>query len=160
MLSDEQHAVDRKRASTERQRFRDRRVQLHRREFLQPRLAHIVVANLIDVDRDQIHCRVMVRSVPAIAFEEAVDNVLGVGVLEVRRADCRDLGPAPGRLESPRRTLRAQDGGSGCNAREQCAPGDFHAASTLNSHSVRCHGLRLIHEDHEGTKFTKKDDEQ
>ena len=50
-----------------------------------------VVAGLVDVERHQIHCRIMVGAVPAVAIEEAIDDVLGVGILEVGGGDGGDF---------------------------------------------------------------------
>ena len=47
---------------------------------------------LVDVDRNQIHRRLVVAAIPAVAFEKAVDNVLAVRVLAVFGNDGSDLG--------------------------------------------------------------------
>jgi len=111
MFPNQNHAIDGELRAAQRQRFRDRRIQLHRRKLLQPALAHIVFADLIDVDRDEVHWWVMPCPVPAIAFEEPVDDMLRVRVLEVCRAD--------GRQPRPRGTsLRTQCDRRGSHAGE------------------------------------------
>ena len=111
VLSDEHDAVDGERAPAESQGLCDRRIQLHRWELAEASLAHIVVPDLVDVDRDEIHLRVMMGPIPAVPFEEAVDDMLRVGKLEIRRADRGQL--------RPRRTpLGPQHQGGGSHAEE------------------------------------------
>ena len=54
--------------------------------------AQVVGADLVDVERDQVHGRIMVRAVPAVAIQKAVDDVLGVRVLEVGGDDGGEFG--------------------------------------------------------------------
>ena len=111
VLSDEHHAVDAERAPAEGQGLCNRRIQLHRWELAEASLAHIVVPDLVDVDRDEIHVGVMMRPVPAVPLEETVHNVLRMGILEIGRADRGQL--------RPRRTpLGPQHQGSGSHAEE------------------------------------------
>ena len=39
--------------------------------------------DLVDVERDQVHLGPMVATIPAVAFEKAVGDVLSMGVLVV-----------------------------------------------------------------------------
>jgi hypothetical protein len=118
MLADEQHAIDRKRAPSQGKRLRYGGKPFHGGKFLQPRPAHVIVTNLVDVDRDQIHLRVMVSAVPAIALEETIDDVLRMGVLEVRGADRGELGS--------RFALRREHEGRGAHSEKQGSPRDLH----------------------------------
>src|ERR1039458_6193632 len=45
--------------------------------------AQVVGAGLVDVERHQVHGRIMVRAVPAVTIQQAVDDVLRVRVLEI-----------------------------------------------------------------------------
>ena len=54
--------------------------------------AEVVGTDLVDVEGEQVHFRVMEFAVPAIAVEEAVDDVLGVGVFEEDGADGCEFG--------------------------------------------------------------------
>ena len=49
--------------------------------------AQIIVADLVDIERNQIEWRVMILAVPAVPVEEPVNNVLGVRVLEISGDD-------------------------------------------------------------------------
>ena len=55
-----------------------------------------VVPDLVDVERDQVHGRAVMPAVPAVAFEEAVDDVLSVGVLVIGGGDRGNSGSAYG----------------------------------------------------------------
>ena len=68
----------------------------------------------------------VVRTVPAVAFEEAVDDVLGVGVLEVDGGDGGDFRPRGTRL----RACQQRD----CSrARQQFAARDLAFSSHASS---------------------------
>ena len=54
--------------------------------------AEVVGAHLIDIERHQVHGRIMVRAVPAVAIEKAVDDVLRVRVLEIGGDDGGEFG--------------------------------------------------------------------
>jgi hypothetical protein len=47
-------------------------------------LEEVTLASLIDVQRYDIHFRVMIPTVPAIAVQETVHNVLGMGIFLIR----------------------------------------------------------------------------
>ena len=55
-------------------------------------MAEIILANLIDIERNQVHRRAVVTIVPAIAFKKPIDKVLGVRIFVVDRADTGDPG--------------------------------------------------------------------
>ena len=69
-----------------------------------------VGVDLVDVERDEVHCGPMVATIPAIAFQEAVDDVLGVGVFVVDGGDGGDLG-AVGHGVIPGRVVGNEFGG-------------------------------------------------
>jgi hypothetical protein len=50
-------------------------------------LEEVALAVLIDVERDDIHLRVVIDTVPSVAVEEAVDDVLGMEISSIRRND-------------------------------------------------------------------------
>ena len=78
VLADQHHAVHGQFAAAERQRFGDGRIDLHAgRRAARSRLRSSL-SDLVDVERHQIHGRMMMRAVPAVAVEKAVDDVLGV----------------------------------------------------------------------------------
>ena len=94
MLADDDDAVHREFAAAERQRLRDRRIHLHRRKALGAIPAQVAVSPIWSTYSETRSIGgMMVRSVPAVAFEEAVDDMLRVGILEVCRGDGRDLRP-------------------------------------------------------------------
>ena len=92
VLADEQDAVDGQIGSVQRQGVGDGGVDRHVGKAGRSILAQIAFGTLIHVQRDQIHGRVVVPAVPAVAFEEAVADVLGVGVLAVLGDDAGDFG--------------------------------------------------------------------
>ncbi len=118
VLADNDDAIDRQLAAAERQRFGDRRIHLHRREALGALAAQVAIVDLIDVERHQVHRRMMMCAIPAVAFEEPVDDVLRVGILEVRRRDRGDFRPC-------RPRLRARQKRRGSRARQQLAARDL-----------------------------------
>ena len=83
MLADQHHAVDRQFVAAQRQRFGDGGTELHGRMARRASRLRSFVAHLVDVERHQVHGRTVVRAVPAVAVEKAVDDVLRVRVLEV-----------------------------------------------------------------------------
>jgi hypothetical protein len=111
VLSDQHHPVDGKRAPAERQGLCDRRIQLQVGEFAEAGRAHVVVPDLVEVDRDEIHLGMMMGPVPAVPLEEAVDDMLCVGIFEVGGAD-------RGKLRPRRTPLGPQHQGGGSDAEE------------------------------------------
>jgi hypothetical protein len=57
------------------------------------KLAKAQHRDLFHIQRDQVHRRVMVRTVPTVPFEEAIHDVLPVGIFEVCRRDRCDFRP-------------------------------------------------------------------
>ena len=49
--------------------------------------AQIVRAHLVDIQRNQVHFRMMMRAVPAVSFQKAVDDMLRVRILPVDGGD-------------------------------------------------------------------------
>ncbi len=82
VLSNQHHAVNRELIAAKRESFGNCRIDLHRRMPGGAFPAEIVGADLVDVQRYQIHLRTVVRTVPAIPIEKPVNDVLGMGVLE------------------------------------------------------------------------------
>ena len=91
MFTDEQHTINGQVIRPQRERVSNRRVDLHGREARRPISAQIPIRHLIDVERDQIHRWPMVMAIPAIAFEKAVDKVLGMGILVDNSTDGGDF---------------------------------------------------------------------
>ena len=54
--------------------------------------AEIGSAHLVDVERHQIHGRIMMRTVPTVTVQEAVHDMLSVRILEVGGDDCGEFG--------------------------------------------------------------------
>jgi hypothetical protein len=54
-------------------------------------LEEISLSSLIDIQRHHIHLRVVVRTIPPIAIEKTVHNVLGMEIFLVRSDHCRKL---------------------------------------------------------------------
>ena len=81
------HSIHREFAGAARQRFPDGGVDLHGREARCAIATQIVGAHLVDVQRNQIHLRMMVRAVPAVSLQIPVDDVLRVRVLSVDGCD-------------------------------------------------------------------------
>jgi hypothetical protein len=48
-------------------------------------LKEVTLAMLIDVERDDIHRWMVIDTVPSIAIEKAVDDVLGMEISSIRR---------------------------------------------------------------------------
>ena len=61
--------------------------------------------SLVDVERDQVHGRMVVPSVPTVTVEKAIDDVLGVGVFVVDGDDGGDAGAGSSRRFSARNLL-------------------------------------------------------
>ena len=86
VLADNDDAIHREFAGAARQRFGDggidfiagKRWRDRRQVFAE------VPWSLIDVERNQVHRWMMVHAVPAVAFQEAVDDVLAVRKLRSR----------------------------------------------------------------------------
>jgi hypothetical protein len=79
MLADDQHAIDAKLWSTQRQRFRDTRINLHSVPAF-PVAAQVTLGKLVHVKRHQIHGRPMMPALPPVPFEKAIDEMLRMSV--------------------------------------------------------------------------------
>lgn len=55
-------------------------------------VAQVAFPHLVDIERHYVHGRVMVGALPSVTVQEPVNDVLGVGVFEVRRDNCCKLG--------------------------------------------------------------------
>lgn len=51
--------------------------------------AQVVGADLIDIERHQVHGRIMMGAVPAVTVQKAVDDMLRMRILEIRRDNSR-----------------------------------------------------------------------
>ena len=90
VLADEHDAVHGEFVVALGERLPNRRVDRHRREAFRAVAAQVVVSHLVDVERHHLHLGAMVPAVPAVALEEAVYDVLGVGIFVVDRHDGGD----------------------------------------------------------------------
>ena len=90
VLADQEDAVDGQVVRAQGQGLGDGRAQLHLREALDAILGEVALGALVDVEGDDIHLGAVMAAVPAIPLEEAVDDVLSVGVLVVRGDDGGD----------------------------------------------------------------------
>src|ERR1041385_3276368 len=68
----EHHSIDGKLAAAERQCLGDGRTHFQRRMPRGALFAEIVVADLVDIERHQIHGWMMVRAVPAVAVQKTI----------------------------------------------------------------------------------------
>jgi hypothetical protein len=78
MLADHDDSIDGQLTGAEGQSFRDGGVNLHGWMAVHPLLGQIALATLIDVERYQVHRRMVERAGPPVAVEEAVHDVLAV----------------------------------------------------------------------------------
>src|SRR5271165_244087 len=85
MLAYDHHPIDSEFVAAESQSLGDRRIHLHGGKSRGSVAAEVVGADLVDVHRNQIHRRMMMRTVPSVAFEEPVDNMLAMRVFAVNR---------------------------------------------------------------------------
>lgn len=83
MLADHHHAIHGQFAASQRQGLGDGGAKPQRRELPAAVTAQIALADLIDVERNDVHRRMMVRAMPAVPVEVAVDDVFAVGKFEV-----------------------------------------------------------------------------
>src|SRR6185437_8714699 len=83
VFADNHYSIDRELASAQSERFGNGGTEFHPGETLSSFVAQVVRRRLIDVERNKVHGWVMVGSVPSIAFEEAVDDMLGMRILPV-----------------------------------------------------------------------------
>ena len=90
MLADQQHPVDRQFTPSLAERFGDCGIDLHPGVAARPLTAQIILSDLFDIQRHHIHFGTMMSPLPAIALQEAVDDVLGVRILVVDRGDGRN----------------------------------------------------------------------
>jgi hypothetical protein len=84
MFSDEEHGIYRETVSAQRQRFPDRRIDLETM-FCGKLAAHVFLGDLVRVHRDDLRARRDSLAVGEIAFQDAPDNNVGVGVVTVLR---------------------------------------------------------------------------
>ena len=78
VFADQENAVDSQFACAERQRLLDGLGMLHAGITFQTFSAQVVLTNLFDVQRHDVHVRTMVFPFPAVPFQEAIDDVLCV----------------------------------------------------------------------------------
>ena len=78
VLAHHHDAVNGEFSGAERQRLGNAGINCHAGKTPRAVPAQITRAHLVDIERDQIHRRMMKFAAPAIALEEAVDDVLGV----------------------------------------------------------------------------------
>ena len=79
--------------SAQRQRLGNGGIELHDGEARRAVAAEIALPDLIAVQGHQVHGRLVPRAVPAVAFQEAVHEVLRMRVLEHRAGYERNLHP-------------------------------------------------------------------
>jgi hypothetical protein len=72
----------------------------------------------------------MVSAIPAVAFQKSIDDVLGVGVLEIRGAD-------GGQLRTGRADLRPEDHRRRRHTQEQGSAGNLHGVLVGNREGAR-----------------------
>src|SRR5262249_38871638 len=87
VLAYQHDAIDRELTAAQGERFRDGREAPGFGMTLESFAAPVAVVDLVDEERDEVHRRTVVRAVPAVAFKEAVHDMLTVGHLEVGGAD-------------------------------------------------------------------------
>ena len=105
MLGDEQDTIEREAATTEGQSLGNRRVNLYPREAPDSLMAQVAGSDLVDVQGDEIHRRLVMAAVPAIAVQKPVNDVLCVRPLPVLSDHGSDLGtPASLTLRCERRS--------------------------------------------------------
>ena len=96
MFADEHDAVDGELGGAGGEGFGDGGIDLHAGEASGAVGGEVAVGTLVNVEGDEVHIGMVVFAVPAVAFEEAVDDVLAVGVFAVLCDDCGDFGTAGG----------------------------------------------------------------
>ena len=92
VLADEEDAVDGEAAAAQGQGVGRGRVDGQVLEAGLALAAEVVPGELVDVERHQVHRRAVMAAAPAVPFEEAVADVLAVGVLAVLGDDGGDPG--------------------------------------------------------------------
>ena len=124
MLADDHHAIDGQPTGPQRQRFGDARKDRNAMTGCRP-AGQILFRELVDVQRHQIHLRFPPASLPDIAQEKPIYEMLGMGVQAHLRRNQGDL------LTGRSRTLRCpdrgcQDGrsGGGADGGEKLSAGD------------------------------------
>ena len=83
VLTHHDHTIHRQLAASQRQRIRDGGANPQGGELLAAAAAEIIFSYLVDVERDQVHRRPIVRAHPSITVKETVHDVLGVRVFEI-----------------------------------------------------------------------------
>ena len=86
MLSDDEHGVDGELVAAAAQRFRDRRVD-GKIELFGSRRALVALRLLVDVERHDLHVRLVPRPVLRIAHQKPVPDVLRVRQVAIDRCD-------------------------------------------------------------------------
>ena len=93
VFTNEQNTINSQVRAAKRQGLGDRRIDL---ELCMPPgsfAAQVILANLFDIQRHDIHLWSMMASLPTISLQEAVDDMLGVGEFLIDRRQSRDLRP-------------------------------------------------------------------
>ena len=83
MFADNHDSIDRELAPAQSERFGNGGTDFHPGETLSSFAAQVVGRCLIDIERNKVHGWMMVGSVPSIAFEEAIDDMLGMRIFPV-----------------------------------------------------------------------------
>lgn len=96
MLADQEHAVDRQLARTQRQGIGDGGIDFHDGEFPGAPAAEVVHLDLVNPERHQVHGRLVMLAVPAVTDQEPVADMLGMSELMVDSRDGGDLRAARG----------------------------------------------------------------
>ena len=148
VLADEQDAVDGEAAAAQGQGVGHGRVDGQVLEAGLALAAEVVPGELVDVERHQVHFRAVVAAAPAVPFEEAVADVLAVGVLAVLGYDGRDPGARrfSGRGHSSLSGFWASDweegAVSGCGRKW---PAGVSPASVIEGRQTRAVGISYFH---------------
>ena len=96
VLTDQQNPVDRQTVSTQRQGFGDGGIELHRWILTGPVAAEVALPDLVHKERHHIHGGPVKSTVPAVAAQKTVHDVLAVGPAAVLSDQGGDL-RTPGR---------------------------------------------------------------
>src|SRR5690349_5977297 len=83
VLANQHDAIDGQFVTAKRKRLGNREAEPHGRMARAAFTAQIVLADLVDVERNEIERRMMILAMPAVSIEETVDNMLGVRILEI-----------------------------------------------------------------------------
>ncbi len=75
MFPDQQDAIHGQVAAAAGQGFRDRRIELHPRMPLRRSREEVILADLLDVERDHVHRRAMIGTLPAVTLKKSINDV-------------------------------------------------------------------------------------